>query len=300
MKYTFVDVVKCNMCGSSTSTQLVLGKRLNQSQGKKPKKKTGVSTTVCKCSSCGLIYANPLPIPDNIQDHYGMPPESYWTEEYFTVNPNYFQGEIARLKQLISYKPGLKSLDIGAGLGKQMKVLESIGFDTYGFEPSEPFYERAISKMGISPQKLRLGMVEELDYPEEYFDFISFGVVLEHVYNPSASLEKALRWLKPNGIIHIEVPSSEWLTNKIINWYYRLSLSDYVGNISPMHEPYHLYEFSLRSFQKNSEINGYKIAHQEYYVCQTFLPKAFDRIIKPIMQKTNTGMQLCVWLKKVA
>ncbi|MBK8291297.1 MAG: methyltransferase domain-containing protein [Flammeovirgaceae bacterium] len=58
----------------------------------------------------------------------------------------------------------------------------------------------------------------EVVYPENSFDFISFGAVLEHVYSPADSILRTLRWLKPNGIIHIEVPSSDWLINKIINF----------------------------------------------------------------------------------
>ena len=286
------------MCGSASDTHKILGKRLNQSQGKKPKSKTGITTTVAKCSSCGLVYSNPQPIPFDIQDHYGVPPEEYWKESYFEINEGYFQGEISRLRKLLDFEPGMKSLDIGAGLGKQMKVLEEIGFDTYGLEPSEPFYERAISKMEIPKEKLKLGMVENLEYQENEFDFISFGAVLEHLYDPSAALKKALKWLKKDGIIHIEVPSSDWLVNKLINRFYKLNMTDYVGNISPMHEPYHLYEFSLNSFEQNSERNCFEIAFHEYYVCQTFLPKFIDPIIKPYMRKTNTGMQLCVWLRK--
>lgn len=300
MKYTFEEIENCNMCGSNTNSHSILGKRLNKSQGKQPRRKTGITTTVCKCSNCGLIYANPQPIPLNIQDHYGVPPEDYWKEAYFEMNENYFQGEIARLRKLINIQPGMRSLDIGAGLGKQMKALEKVGFDTYGFEPSKPFYERAISKMGISQEKLKLGMIEELDYPSDYFDFISFGVVLEHVYDPSSSIQKALKWLKKDGIIHIEVPSANWLINRLINFYYKMKMTDYVGNISPMHEPYHLYEFSLDSFKLNSERNNFEIAFHEYYVCQTFLPKILDRFIKPYMKKTNTGMQLCIWLRKTS
>jgi len=286
------------MCGSPTESHKILGKRMNQSQGLNPKNKAGITTTVAKCSNCDLVYANPQPIPFDIQDHYGVPPEEYWKESYFEIDEGYFQGEIARLQELISIQSGMKSLDIGAGLGKQMKALEKVGFDTYGLEPSIPFYERAISKMGISKEKLKLGMIEELDYPDNEFDFISFGVVLEHLYNPSSSLEKALKWIKPNGIIHIEVPSSDWLVNKLINLVYKIKGTDYIGNISPMHEPYHLYEFSLDSFNQNSKKNDYEIAFHEYYVCQTFMPKILNPIIKPYMRKTNTGMQLCVWLRK--
>lgn len=299
MKYKFEEISACNMCGSSTTSHKILGKRMNQSQGFNPQKKTGITTTVVKCTNCGLVYSNPQPVPFDIQDHYGIPPEEYWKESYFEDNESYFQGEISRLKELIDVQPGMKSLDIGAGLGKQMRVLEKIGFNAYGLEPSVSFYERAISNMGISKEKLKLGMVEELDYPDDTFDFISFGVVLEHLYNPSSSIEKALKWLKPDGIIHIEVPSSDWLVNKLINLIYTLKRTDYVGNLSPMHEPYHLYEFDLNSFVQNSKWNNYEIAFYEYYVCQTFLPKFLDHIIKPYMRKTNTGMQLCVWLRKI-
>ena len=44
-------------------------------------------------------------------------------------------------------------LDIGAGIGKQMIALAKVGFATYGLEPSEPFYHRAIEKMGVCLRK---------------------------------------------------------------------------------------------------------------------------------------------------
>lgn len=298
LRYFFNSIENCNMCGSSAQDAKILGKRLNRSQGRDPKNKTGLTTTIVKCNNCGLIYPNPQPVPFDLQDHYGVPPEDYWKPSYFAVDENYFKNEIEQLKKLIDLKPGMRSLDIGAGLGKAMIALEKAGFDVYGFEPSQQFYERAISKMNIDSKKLQLGMIENIEYPETYFDFISFGAVLEHLYDPSHSIQKALKWLKPNGIIHIEIPSSDWLINKIVNLFYKLKLSDYVANISPMHDPYHLYEFGLTSFKEHAKQNGYEIAFYEYYVCQTYMPKIADFFLKPYMKGTNTGMQLCVWLRK--
>ncbi len=286
------------MCDSETVTHQILGKRLNRSQGGNPKKKIGITTTVAKCSNCGLIYSNPQPVPFDIQDHYGIPPEDYWQSTYFSIEENYYKGQINKLKELIEFKEGMKSLDIGAGLGKAMIALSKSGFDAYGFEPSIQFYERAISKMGISSSKLKLGMIEDVDYPENHFDFISFGAVLEHLYAPSESIVKALTWLKPNGLIQIEVPSSDWLINKLINLFYRLRLTDYIGNLSPMHEPFHLHEFGLKSFQSHSIKHNYEIAFYEYFVCETYIPKFADFILKPYMKWTNKGMQLSIWLRK--
>jgi 2-polyprenyl-3-methyl-5-hydroxy-6-metoxy-1,4-benzoquinol methylase len=286
------------MCGSDSSTHRILGKRLDQSQGMRPWKKSGTTTTVAKCSHCGLIYSNPQPVPENIQDHYGVAPEDYWKEDYFRQDDHYFRGEIEQFIRLRDFRPGMKALDIGAGLGKTMAALSKVGFDVYGFEPSAQFHERAISSTGFDRDRFKLGSIEEMQYPPDSFDFITFGAVLEHLYDPSAAIEKAMTWLKTGGLIHIEVPSADWLVGRMINLYYKLALTDYVGNISPMHEPYHLYEFSLKSFQQHALRSGYKIVHHEYYVCQTFMPRVVDYIIKPIMRWTDTGMQLCVWLGK--
>ena len=105
-------------------------------------------------------------------------------------------------------------------------------------------------------------------------------------------------WLKPNGIIHIQVPSSNWLVHKLVNFFYKITGTDYVGNLSPMHKPYHLFEFSLNSFKKHSERFNYEIIDFDYYVCETYLPKSLDFFIKPLMKWTNTGMQLAIWIRK--
>jgi len=58
----------------------------------------------------------------------------------------------------------MTALDVGAGLGKCMTSLAHAGFDAYGLEPSVPFYERALSEMKISPERLKLGMIEDIEY----------------------------------------------------------------------------------------------------------------------------------------
>jgi len=65
-----------------------------------------------------------------------------------------------------------------------------------------------------------------------------------------------------------------------------------------MHKPFHLYEFALRSFVQHAKQNNYEIASYRYYVCQTYVPRALDVVLRPIMKWTETGMQLSVWLKK--
>jgi 2-polyprenyl-3-methyl-5-hydroxy-6-metoxy-1,4-benzoquinol methylase len=298
-KYSFKEISVCEMCGDQTANHKVLGQRLNKSQGYRPKTKTGISVSIIKCTNCGLIYSNPQPIPFDLQDHYGTPPEEYWKEEYFVWHPTYFSSQIEEAKKLLDFKSGMKALDIGAGLGKAMLSMQSKDFDVYGLEPSIPFYERAISKMGIDREKLKLGAIEDLDYEPEFFDFITFGAVFEHLYEPSLCLEKALSWLKPNGVIHIEVPSTKWLLPKFMNFYFKLIGTNYVTNLSPMHTPFHLHEFDLKSFNKLSGKLNFKVENYKYDVCSIYyFPKIFHGLLRSYMKATNKGMQLTVYLRK--
>jgi len=292
------------MCSSTSEHHKIMGQRLNQSQGLFPKNKVGISVSIMRCKKCELIFSNPQPIPNSIQDHYGIPAADYWKPQYFDIDLNYFASPIKKARELLnstqlSAPESIKALDVGAGLGKAMIAMNSAGFDIYGLEPSETFREMAISKMKIDAEKLKLGGVEDLDYPKESFDFITFGAVLEHLYHPAENLRKATEWLKPGGIIHAEIPSSNWLISKLLNLYYSLKGTNYVSNLSPMHVPFHLYEFSEKSFGNFAEKNNLEIAYYKVEVCTPYhIPKVLHPIFKWYMGLTKSGLQLIIYLRK--
>ena len=120
----------------------------------------------------------------------------------------------------------------------------------------------------------------------------------KHVYDPTDSIKRALNWVKPGGLIYIQVPSSNWLIGRFINWYYKLTGHAYVGNLSPMHEPYHLFEFTLKSFEENAKKLNYEIASHLYLVAGSYMPKMVDKVVRPYMKSTDQGMQLEVILRK--
>lgn len=296
--YTLVPAKECNMCQSDVSNSKLLGRRLNGSQGKAPTKRVGFSVSIMKCNNCGLIYPNPLPVPSSIDDHYGIPPETYWTDAYIDVDENYYSGVIRILEKLTPIEKGMKALDIGAGLGNCIVALDRAGFDTYGIEPSSSFYKRTKENYNFSDEKLQNKSVEEADFPENTFDFVTFGAVLEHLYDPFEALKSALKWAKKGGLIAIEVPSSDWIIAKLVNRMYKLKGTDYVANLSPMHEPYHIYEFTAKSFEKAAKLLNFEIAYQEYFPGETYGPNIVKKILKP-MVKGDKGMQLFVMLRKL-
>ena len=84
----------------------------------------------------------------------------------------------------------------------------------------------------------------------------------------------------------------------VMRHFYRLTGSDYVINTSPMHAPYHLYEFTPVSFARHAETAAYRIAHQEYYPCTAYMPRWLDPLFLILMRWSRTGMELAVWLQK--
>ncbi|HXG81554.1 MAG TPA: class I SAM-dependent methyltransferase [Sphingomicrobium sp.] len=288
-------MASCDMCGSTNFK--LLGMRLSRSQGLDPRSAEGIAVPVKQCE-CGLIFSDPLPIPRDIADHYGVAPDQYWQAQDFDTPADYFADEIATAKRLLDFKPGMTALDIGVGYGRISTALTRAGFDTWGIEPSAPFRDKAIEVLGIAPERIQLAAMEEADFPSSSFDFITFGAVLEHLYSPSFALERALRWLKPNGIIQAEVPSSRWLLPKLINLYFRLRGTNYVTHLSPMHVPFHLYEFTLDAFRRNGARVGYQIADHKFMVCAIYhVPSFLHPVLRWWMERTNSGMQLTVYLR---
>jgi 2-polyprenyl-3-methyl-5-hydroxy-6-metoxy-1,4-benzoquinol methylase len=298
--YRFRVVDACNMCGAATSEAKLLGRRLSTSQGVRPTRTPGIAITVWRCRQCGLVFSNPMPIPGDVSEHYGRPPEDYWQAGYFEPSAGYFDAQIETFLRLWKGDSSPTALDIGAGLGKAMVALSRRGIDAYGLEPSTAFVDRAIEIGNATSDRLQASTVEDADYPTGQFDFVTFGAVLEHLYSPADAIEKALKWAAPRGLVHIEVPSSQWLTSRLANLLYRAQGLDYVANISPMHVPFHLYEFTLDSFDMHAKLVGYSVVEHRRYVGDTYLPAPLDRIGRRLMQVTGTGMQLEVWLAKEA
>ena len=101
----------------------------------------------------------------------------------------------------------MRALDIGAGIGKGMEAMRAVGFETWGLEPVRaPFRDRAIANGIPAGGEPAASARWDAEYEPETFDFIAFAAVLEHLHDPAGGLERALGWLSPGGLLHVEVP----------------------------------------------------------------------------------------------
>jgi SAM-dependent methyltransferase len=241
-------------------------------------------------------------VPETLEQHYDLPPEEYWSApahaSYAEQGKSYFSEQIAAFRQLWTGSGTPRALDIGAGIGKTMMALEQSGFESSGIEPSPSFHERAIAR-GIDPDRLQLAAVETAHFGPNSFDLVSFGSVLEHLHDPASALETVIGWTTPGGLVYVEVPSANWLMARLLNVAYRLQGLDNVTNLSPMHPPFHLYEFTTEAFRRHGSHAGYEVVSHDFFACQTYLPRPAARVAEQIMAATKTGMMLLVWLRPV-
>jgi len=299
--YTFRPVATCAMCGSPSARFRVLGVRLNHSHGYQPRGVRGVGVTLVRCRDCGLVFPDPQPVPDSVLDHYAMTGTEYWPDDRAdAVVDQALAARFAGLRRRFASGPAPVTLDIGVGAGFTARALLDAGFDLYGCEPIPQFRELALRSLGLAANRIRLAGIETVDYPAAAFDLVNFGAVLEHLYEPGIALASAVRWLRPGGLIVLEVPSSDWLIARLLNLFFRLRGTNYVTHTSPMHTPFHLYEFTPRSFAAHGARAGYAIDSMRRDVgTDPNLASAVQRGLRRVMACTGTGLTLNLVLRKL-
>ena len=110
-----------------------------------------------------------------------------------------------RLQKMLRHEP-VRVLDFGCGDGQFLRAANLFGFDCVGIDFSESRQTRNRHKGAV---RLYSDLDELARSPDgSYFDAATLFQVLEHVAEPLAVLKNMYRWLKPGGILIVEVPDA--------------------------------------------------------------------------------------------
>jgi 2-polyprenyl-3-methyl-5-hydroxy-6-metoxy-1,4-benzoquinol methylase len=127
--------------------------------------------------------------------------------EKFAPTSEYYSHLRMPLLCLIDKVPK-RVLEIGCASGQTLSYLKSKGAElTIGVEIFPEVAELAEKRFEVD--RVIVGSIEEidLDYPENYFDLIIIGFVIEHVSNPWAVMKKLCKLLKKDGQIVGSLPN---------------------------------------------------------------------------------------------
>jgi 2-polyprenyl-3-methyl-5-hydroxy-6-metoxy-1,4-benzoquinol methylase len=210
-----------------------------------------VKTTLVRCQDCGLVYQNPRPTLDEIGVHYPAEYESYNPETDNKSMPRLLRKAVEyginkRCRFVIRQKKQGRLLDIGCATGTFLRGMAKYpGWELNGVEISE--HAAKIAREAYSLNVFN-GTLEEAAYPEHYFDAITLWDVLEHLHDPSSSLDEIHRILKPDGVIVFRIPNLGSWDAKLFGPYW-----------AGLDAPRHLYVFDQHTLNALLTKTGFEV-----------------------------------------
>jgi ubiquinone/menaquinone biosynthesis C-methylase UbiE len=185
-----------------------------------------------------------------------MPYPARGLDDLYTDTEDYFQGHDVEAKKqnslenmrAIERQLGRQGryLDVGCGLGENLWAAREAGWEYEGVDVSAAYLKWAEQQLGV---RGRQGTLEEMNYPDNYFDAITMNAILEHLYDPYATLKEVYRVLKPGGLFWFDAPNEDGLYMRMGNFYMKAQGRDWVVTLAPTFSPYHVQGFNPRSLR---------------------------------------------------
>jgi len=212
------EFTNCLDCGSDNSELVTSGRETNFNT-------TDEIFSVVRCKECGFVYLNPRPHISELPRLY--PPELgiYKVEEtyddadkkglYYRTRYKLIRAALAyELRRLFPTQESIKMLDVGCSDGHGLNNFKKAGthqIETYGLEMNIEAAEKAQS----GGHKIFVGRFEDVELPDEFFDFVYACHVIEHVPDPKAFARKAWKILRPGGVFGFWTPNIDSLDAQI-------------------------------------------------------------------------------------
>ena len=233
--------------------------------------------SVYRCNGCGLGRLDPRPDPDELNALY--------RSDYFESNYNKglklgspemmrrLSGEAHRIRFFKKAARRGRLLDVGCGMGYFLLACLDAGYEVEGMDISADAAAYVQDELKIT---VTVGTVEGIDYPPASFDVVTMWHFLEHTRGPGRYIENARRWLKPEGVLVVDVPNYQG-TDARKTW------SRWKG----WQLPFHLYHFTPETLKRLLAKHGFRTIRDKHYLSeyvkesleQWFFPKFVARSI---------------------
>lgn len=125
---------------------------------------------------------------------------------------------------LVAPFTGARLLEVGCGNGSMLEKMQNRGWHVEGVE----FDPDCVARVEARGLKCYGRDLRELGLPDETFDAIYLGHVIEHLYEPGGLLKECWRVLKPDGHLVMTTPNAK-------SWGHRHYRQDWRGLESPRH-----------------------------------------------------------------
>lgn len=192
-----------------------------------------VDLVIGHCRACGTIQSASPPVP-------------YYREVIRAVaySPEMMEFRLRQLADFVQAHglAGKKVLEVGAGRGEYLRLLQQVGLQAYGLEYGQASVQACLAD-GHHVQQLfpEAGSGAIAQGPFDAFASFNF---LEHWPDPRGSLEVISRQLAPEAIGLIEVPNFDMILSKGL-------LTEFIAD--------HIFYFTSGTLRTLLEISGFDV-----------------------------------------
>ena len=209
---------------------------------------------VLRCTSCGLLFSNPRPSPQEIAEFFAS---QYITDkrraevDFSSLRELTLKREVALVRRFLP--DGGRLLDIGCASGAFMRQFTNDRrWTVEGVEPSRFAAEYARSTWGLT---VHTGFLRDLRVPIETFNAITS---LDSFYfhpEPNEDLAEMARIMVPGGYLFMEIPGLAFRLFKNSGPLARLLY----GEAARLNAGLHLYFYSAATLSRLADKHGFRL-----------------------------------------
>jgi SAM-dependent methyltransferase len=252
-------VKNCLLCGSGDSREFYAGIL-------RAGKNREVEVGVVKCCQCGLVYTNPRPRPDAIDQINISIHDRRDLSDFYRVHLGDLEFNTKRarkwLEEIEGYKQGGLLLDVGCATGTFLVEARRRGWRVAGVEACErtALFARNELKLNVFPGKLG----QDVFFSPSYFDVITMWDVLEHLQDPFSTLRCVKEVLRDDGLLVVQTPNIESFLSRLLK-------AKWEGLCLPLH----LYHFSVDTLKALLDRAGFRPIRIETWEPHTAVLKLY-------------------------
>jgi SAM-dependent methyltransferase len=197
--------------------------------------------SVAECGACQYGVTVPQLSEAELAPYYA---DSYY-EDFYEHTGGSGANPLHRLRELLrrrgaerrqrrpplaldSIPPG-RALEVGCGAGELLAHFKTLGWETYGIDPSAA----ATAAAACRGAKVHTGTLADQPWAGT-FDLIIFQHSLEHIPNPVGAVRAASELLAPGGRLIVDVPNwMSWQRRLFGNRWFVLDLPRHLQHFSP-------------------------------------------------------------------
>jgi SAM-dependent methyltransferase len=253
----------CPVCGAPP------GRYMGRRGGAAHREGTGVECSVWRCDRCRLVFPNPMPVPaEGVGKLYELDPDQYFQNHDLGDKMASARHMVAAAARLAGGAGRL--LDVGAGRGDVLVAAREAGWEAVGIDLSPTFADYAERRSGA---RVLREPIERCGFADGSFDAVILAAVLEHLYDPDRTVREIARVLRPGGVFFVDVPNEAGLYFRLGNLYQRLRGRDWVVNVAPTFEPFHVFGFSPRALRALLSKHGLEVREWRVYGGRAMVPR---------------------------